>query len=175
LFAAFLVPSASMSDTLLPGDYVLVARCAYGLALPFGGPRLPLGPGPRRGDVLVFRAPDRPGECLVKRCVALAGETVAIVNKRVIVGGDTLVEPTVHHGDAAVHPAEYDARDNLAPLTLETGQLFVLGDNRDDSEDSRFWGPVRDEDVIGRALLIYWSWDDRQGRPRWNRILRCLR
>jgi signal peptidase I len=164
-----------MCDTLLPGDYVLVARCAYGLALPFGGPRLPLGRRPGRGDIVVFRAPDRPGECLVKRCVATPGETVAIVNKHIIVGGDTLIEPAAHHGDAAVHPADYDARDNLAPVTLEPGQLFVLGDNRDDSEDSRFWGPVPEDGLIGRAILVYWSWDDRQGRPRWERILRPLR
>ncbi len=164
-----------MRDTLLPGDYLLVARWAYGLPTPFAGARLPTGRPPRRGDLVVFHAPDRPGERLVKRCIATAGETVAIRDKRVVVDGDTLAETWARHADPAVHPAGFDPRDNLAPLTLEPGELFVLGDNRDDSEDSRFWGPLPARDVIGRPLLVYWSWDERHGRPRWERILRWVR
>ena len=175
LVAPFQVPSGSMRETLLPGDYVLVFRGAYGLPLPFGSARLPGNRAPRRGDLVVLRAPDRPGERLVKRVIATAGETVAMVDRRVIVDGDTLSEPWAVHTITAVHPAGFDPRDNLAPLTLGPGQVFVLGDNRDDSEDSRFWGPVREEDLIGRAFLIHWSWDERAGRPRWERILRRVR
>jgi len=123
----------------------------------------------------VLDAPDRAGERVIKRVVATGGETVSIVDKRVVVDGDTLAEPWARHGDAGVHPAAFDPRDNLAPLTIESGSLFVLGDNRDDSEDSRFWGPVRREAVIGRGIAIYWSWNERSGRPRWERILRPLR
>ncbi len=164
LLAPFRVTSDSMRDTLLPGDFVVVSRGAYGIPLPWGRPG--------RGDVVVLEAPDHPGERVVKRVVATAGQTVAIVDKRLIVDGDTLVEPWAAHGDPEVHPAAYDARDNVAPLTLEPGQVFVLGDNRDDSEDSRFWGPVRADAVIGRGLVIYWSWDEQRGRLRWERILR---
>ncbi len=175
LFAAFQVPSDSMRDSLLPGDFLLVARWAYGVPLPFGRLRLPGAPGPRRGEVIVFRAPERPADRLVKRCIAVGGETVAIRDKRVFVDGNTLAEPWARYTDARLHPAGVDARDNLGPLTLESGELFVLGDNRDDSDDSRFWGPVRERDVVGRALLVYWSWDDQRGRPRWDRILCPIR
>jgi len=168
----FHIPSDSMRDTLLPGDYVLVARWAYGVRLPGTGlwPRPPRAP--RRGDLVVFRTADRPGEDVVKRCIAVAGQTVEIRDRRVVVDGDTLREPYARHSDATVHARDYDARDNFGPVTLERGEVFVLGDNREDSEDSRFLGPVREEDVVGRALLVYWSWDGARGRPRWERLLR---
>ncbi len=175
LAGPFQVPSGSMRDTLLPGDYVLVERWAYGLRVP--GTDLRLGPAraPRRGDVVVFRAPDLPGEDLVKRCIATAGQTVEIRDRRVIVDGDTLREPYARHSDPALHGAGYDARDNLAPLTVEPGHLFVLGDNREESEDSRFVGTVREEDLLGRVRIVYWSWDAARGRPRWERLLRRVR
>ncbi len=175
LAGPFQIPSDSMRDTLLPGDCVLVERWAYGLRVPGTGLRLGPSRVPRRGEVVVLRAPDRPGEDLVKRCVATAGQTVEIVDRRVIVDGDTLREPYARHSDPSVHAADYDPRDNLAPQTVEPGHVFVLGDNREDSEDSRFVGAIREQDLLGRVQLVYWSWDAARGRPRWERLLRKVR
>ncbi len=168
----FEVPSGSMRNTLLPGDHVLVASWETGLTVPGTGWRLPAPRPPRRGDVLVYRSRSRPGERLIKRCIAVGGETLEIRDKRVIVDGDTLREPYALHSDPAIRPAGYDYRDNLAPVTLAAGQLFLMGDNRDDSDDSRFQGPVEGRDVVGRAFLVYWSWDAGRGAPRWERMLR---
>ncbi len=171
----FRIPSASMRDTLLPGDYVLVQKLEYGLPVPWTGRRLPALRPPRRGDVVVFRNPRERGEDFIKRCIAVGGETVEIRDKRVIVNGDTLAEPYAIHTDRATRPGGYDYRDNFGPLTVAAGQVFMLGDNRDDSDDSRYWGPVPLGDVAGRPMVIYWSWDEASGGPRWNRILRRVR
>ena len=171
----FRIPSGSMRDTLLPGDYVLVQKLEYGLPVPFTALRLPALRPPGRGDVVVFRNPRDRAEDYVKRCIAVGGETVEIRDKRVIVDSDTLAEPYVIHTDPATRPGGYDYRDNFGPFTVPAGQIFMLGDNRDDSEDSRYWGPVPVGDVAGQPMFVYWSWDEARGRPRWGRILRRVR
>jgi signal peptidase I len=168
------IPTESMTRTLLPGDDVLVWRLDAGLPLPFGG-RLPARRAPRRGELVAFHAPFDPGREYVKRCVAVAGDTLWIHDKRVYVNGTALAEPYAHFEDRAVRPAGYDYRDQYGPFVVPPGTLFVLGDNRDDSEDSRFFGVVRTDQVTGRPVVIYWSWDAHARRVRAGRLLQWVR
>jgi len=162
LFQAFEVPSRSMEKTVLTGDRLLVNKFVYA---PLAGPMAGLLPvrAPRRGDVIVFRHPEDPRRDFLKRVIALPGETVEIHDRRVFVDGRMLTEPYAFHADDRVWPddpaipEEHRRRDQLAPQTVPDGAYFVLGDNRDDSSDSRTWGPVPGGNVVGRALFVYWS------------------
>lgn len=180
------VPSRSMENSLLLGDVLLVDKASYGAALPGGWGRLPGWADPRGGDILVFEAPQRPGVVLVKRCLALPGQTVEVRNKVVYVDGVRLPDPPFSkYIDARVLPADETARDNMAPRRVPSDAYFVVGDNRDNSRDSRHWGFVPHERLVGRARLVLWSvepaWGDvaegwseslrqRWRRVRWNRV-----
>ena len=154
---AFRIPSASMQDTLLIGDFLFVNKFEYGPKIPFTHVRLPGLRPPRRGDVIVFQWPVNPSKDFIKRCIATGGQTLEVAGKNVIVDGDTLREPYAQHIDPALHPEGYDVRDYFGPLTVKPGELFMMGDNRDNSNDSRFWGPVQMDLVKGRAMFIYFS------------------
>lgn len=161
LFEAYQVPSGSMEASLLVGDHVLVDKLAFSpRTLPWGPvlPRRDL----RQGDVVVFRGPTEPGRDFVKRAVALGGETVEIRAKRLLVDGVEAAEPYAVHRDPRVLAGEglpvlLEGRDEMAPRTLPPATFFALGDNRDESHDSRAWGPVPADLLRGRALLVYWS------------------
>ena len=161
LVETYQIPSGSMEESLLVGDHVVVDKLGWApRKLPWG-PILP-SRGIRRGDVVVFRGPEEPGRDFIKRAVALPGETVEIRDKRIVVDGVVQEEPWVVHRDPAVLsgeglPASLRGRDELAPRTLPPGAFFALGDNRDESRDSRAWGPVPLGHVRGRALFVYWS------------------
>jgi signal peptidase I len=172
---AFRIPSESMKDTLLVGDFLFVNKFEYGPKIPFTHMRLPGLRQPRRGDVIVFQFPQDPSKDFIKRCVATGGETLEIRNKQVSVGGATLKEPYAIHSDPTVKPAGYEYRDNYGPYTVPPGELFMMGDNRDNSNDSRYWGSLDMDLVKGRAMFIYWSWDGERNWPRWNRILSPIR
>jgi len=172
---AFRIPSESMKDTLLVGDFLFVNKFEYGPKIPFTHMRLPGLRQPRRGDVIVFQFPQDPSKDFIKRCVANGGETLEIRNKQVSVDGATLKEPYAIHADPTVKPAGYEYRDNYGPYTVPTGELFMMGDNRDNSNDSRYWGSLDMDLVKGRAMFIYWSWDGERNWPRWNRILSPIR
>ena len=160
LFEAYQIPSGSMEQNLLVGDHVVVDKLVW-------APRtLPWGPIlPRReilrGDVVVFRGPGDPDRDFVKRAVAFGGETVEIRDKHLWVGGVERDEPYVVHRDPALLagpvPASLRGRDELPARILPAGTFFALGDNRDESRDSRAWGPVSRRLVRGRALFVYWS------------------
>jgi len=171
---AFRIPSESMRDTLLVGDFLFVNKFEYGPKIPFTHVRLPGLHAPHRGDVIVFQFPQDPHKDYIKRCVASGGETLEIRNKRVWVDGQALVEPYVIHRDPTVRPAGYDYRDNYGPYTVGPNQMFMMGDNRDNSHDSRFWGPLDMDLVKGRAMFLYWSWDGERNWPRWDRIFRII-
>jgi signal peptidase I len=171
---AFRIPSESMRDTLLVGDFLFVNKFEYGPKVPFTNVRLPGIRHPQRGDVIVFQFPQDPSKDFIKRCVATPGETVEIQDKRVLVNGEALREPYVIHTDPEVRPGGYDYRDNYGPYTVQPGELFMMGDNRDNSNDSRFWGPLRMDLVKGRAMFLYWSWDGSKHWPRWNRIFNLI-
>ncbi len=162
LFQAFAVPTPSMEKNVLAGDRLLVNKFLYS---PRAGPFAALLPGRcvRRGDVVVFRFPQDPRRDFIKRVVALPGETVGIRDRIVSIDGRPLEEPYVFHADDRVWPddpsvpEERRRRDQLAPVRVPEGAYFVMGDNRDDSSDSRAWGPVPAGHVVGRALFVYWS------------------
>ena len=171
---AFRIPSASMQDTLLIGDFLFVNKFEYGPKIPFTHIRLPGLRAPRRGDVIVFQFPQDPTKDFIKRCVATGGETLEVRNKQVYVDGKPLRESYAIHSDPSVRPAGYDYRDYFGPVTVAKGQMFMMGDNRDNSNDSRYWGQLEMDLVKGRAMFIYWSWDGERNWPRWNRIFELI-
>ena len=172
---AFRIPSASMEDTLLIGDFLFVNKFEYGPKIPFTHIRLPGLRLPRRGDVIVFQFPQDPSKDFIKRCVATEGETLEIKNKVVSIDRRPLTEPYTIHSDPTVRPAGYDYRDFFGPYTVNKGQFFMMGDNRDNSNDSRYWGPLDMDLIRGRALFLYWSWDAEKNWPRWNRVFQPIR
>ena len=172
---AFRIPSESMLDTLLVGDYLFVNKLDYGPKVPFTETRLPGFRKPQPGDIIVFQYPDDPRRDYIKRCVAVGGQTVEVKDKVLYVDGQKQVEPYVKHIDPTNHPATFDPRDNYGPQQVPPGHLFMMGDNRDNSNDSRFWGPVNMSLVKGRAMFLYWSWDGDRRWPRFHRILTAIR
>jgi len=162
LFQAFAVPSPSMEKNVLTGDRLLVNKFLYA---PLAEPLARVMPARtvRRGDVVVFRFPQNPSRDFIKRVIGLPGETVAIRDRMVTIDGRVLSEPYVFHADDRVWPddasvpEEKRRRDQLAPTRIPEGAYFVMGDNRDDSSDSREWGPVPERNLVGRGLLVYWS------------------
>ena len=172
---AFRIPSESMRDTLLVGDFLFVNKFEYGPKIPFTHIRLPGLRAPKTGDVIVFQFPQDPSKDFIKRCIATGGKTLEIREKNVMLDGKTLKEPYVIHTDPSVRPAGYENRDNYGPLTVEPDKLFMMGDNRDNSNDSRYWGTLDMDLVKGRAMFLYWSWDPEKNWPRWNRIFQIIR
>ena len=171
---AFRIPSASMENTLLIGDFLFVNKFEYGPKIPFTHIRLPGLRPLRRGDVIVFQFPQDPSKDFIKRMIGRGGETIEIHDKVVSVDGKPLVEPYAVHSDPTVRRAGYDLRDNFGPVTVPPGEMFMMGDNRDNSNDSRFWGTLPMDLVKGRAMFLYWSWDADRNWPRWNRIFQVI-
>src|SRR5258706_1124163 len=172
---AFRIPSESMRDTLLVGDFLFVNKFEFGPKIPFTHIRLPGLRQPRHGDVIVFHYPQDPSKDFIKRCIATAGQTVQVKNKDLWLDGKKLDEPYVIHTDPNLRPAGYDDRDNFGPLTVKPSEMFMMGDNRDNSNDSRYWGTPAMDLVKGRAMFLYWSWDGERNWPRWNRIFQIIR
>ena len=171
---SFFIPSGSMEQTLAIGDRLLVSKCLYGIRLPFGDRWICHWHEPRRGDVVVFTFPPDPGKDLIKRVVGLPGDEIQIRDKQVYVNGVPYRNPHERHGDPAIVPAQAGPRDNLRPIRVPPHSYFVMGDNRDFSYDSRFWGFVPERDLVGKALVKYWSWDKQNGRVRWGNIGRWV-
>ena len=166
LVQAFWSPSGNMMPTLLVGDHFFVDNTAYGVRLPLIGSRV-WRRGAERGDVAVFVSPVDNTTRLVSRVIATAGDTVEIRDKQLLLEGMPITDPYVYFDDPNVSAGQ---RDNLGPVTVPAGKLFVLGDNRDRSYDSRFWGFADEQQLVGRVTWLYWSWDDETGRPRFERI-----
>ncbi len=160
---AFYIPSGSMEDTLYVGDYLLANKFIYGapIELPLvDAPllRLPAIRDPRQGDIVIFRSLEDVGRDLIKRCVAIGGQTVQVRDKVLYVDGVIVPDaPDGKHVDPVIYPGRSKARDNFGPLTVPEGHFFMMGDNRDRSRDSRYFGPVPREKVKGKAMIIYWS------------------
>ena len=197
---AFKIPTGSMENNLLIGDHLLVNKFVFGPS-ETGIERalLPMGTV-KRLDVIVFKYPEEPERDFIKRVIGLPGETVEIKNKAVYINGSKIDEPYVHFLEppldseyAEVHPRG-DGRDNWGPQTVPPGNLFVMGDNRDNSRDSRFWGFLPMDQVKGRALIVYWSYEASRGeyqhtgyldwlrdtlsafgKTRWNRFFHMIR
>jgi signal peptidase I len=156
-FQAFKIPSSSMEPTLLVGDHILVSKFIYGVRIPFTDTRWPRFTSPSHGDVIVFIYPADRTKDFIKRVIGVGGDTIEIRNKKVIRNGKEISEPYAHHFDNRIFPGGTNPRDNMGPVTVPKGYLFVMGDNRDFSHDSRFWRFVPLADVKGEAFLIYYS------------------
>jgi signal peptidase I len=159
---AFKIPTGSMENNLLIGDHLLVNKFVFGPTLgPAERALLPIR-DLRRGDVVVFKYPDEPERDFIKRVIGLPGDTLELRNKRVFVNGAPLDEPYVHFLEPASASSEVtsiDVRERYGPVRVPDGQYFVMGDNRDNSQDSRYWGFLPRSYIKGRALMIYWSYD----------------
>ncbi len=166
---AFKIPTGSMLPTLQIGDHLLINKLRYGLRLPFAARWLVVYSAPQPGDVVVFKYPVDRSKDFVKRVIAVGGEVVEIRDKQVLIDGAPSDSPHAYFADGR-GGIQSGARDNFGPVRVPTAQLFVLGDNRDRSYDSRFWGFVSVDDVEGKAVAIYWSWDGRDRWVRWERI-----
>jgi signal peptidase I len=175
---AFKIPSGSMLPTLQIGDHILVSKFIYGIRMPFTGTVLLPITQPQLDDIIVFKFPQDPSLDYIKRVHGVPGDRIEIKDKNLYING-TLFPDT--HGvflDPMILPASVAPRDNFGPVTVPAGHLFVMGDNRDNSFDGRFWGFVDKSAVRGKAWRIYWSWDvqqplfslDRFTSIRWNRL-----
>jgi signal peptidase I len=165
VFQAFKIPTGSMEDNLKVGDHIIVNKFIYG-----PGPNLGLLPlrDVKRGDIIVFRYPLQPDTDFVKRVIGMPGDSVSVRDKVVSVNGKALDEPYVVHEDPQVYPLQpalpepYRSRDQFGPFKVPDGQYFAMGDNRDRSSDSRYWGTVPRTMIKGRAFMVYWSF---RGQP----------
>jgi signal peptidase I len=203
---AFRIPTGSMEDTLLVGDFLLVNKFVYGIRTPdwLGIPFTPIGfhipstrlPGTRKvksGDIIVFKYPLDPRLNYIKRCVAGPGQTVEVRQRQLYVDGRIFVNPprarfstaeplppNVRERGIFAPPGAKWNHDNYGPLTVPEGHYFVMGDNRDNSADSRYWGFLREQDIVGQALVIYLSWNKNTPLShfyqmiRWNRMARMI-
>jgi len=199
---AFKIPTGSMENNLLIGDHLLVNKFVFGpTPLAIGRAVLPVRPI-HRGDIVVFKYPDEPDRDFIKRVIGLPGETIELKNKKVHVNGQPIDEPYVHFltppSNDYQEVTSFDLRERFGPVTVPADQYFVMGDNRDNSQDSRYWGFLPRHYIKGRALLIYWSYESgredyldeglaaslkRLGsvvthfftKTRWERLLRQIR
>jgi signal peptidase I len=159
---AFKIPTASMENNLLVGDHLLVNKFVFGPAEKGIARTLLPVRNIERGDIVVFKYPDEPERDFIKRVIGLPGDTVELRNKKVHINGRPLDEPYVHFLEPAAAGQEvtsFDVRERYGPVKVPDGQYFVMGDNRDNSQDSRYWGFLPRDFVKGRALMIYWSYE----------------
>ncbi|HMS83710.1 MAG TPA: signal peptidase I [Nitrospira sp.] len=154
-------PSQAMEPTVLPGDHVIVHQVAYQAA------------EPQQGDVVVYRYPDENGKRFLHRVIGLPGDQIAIRDQVVYLNGEALPEPYARHSDRSSMAGH--VRDHLPPITVPLGTYFLMGDNREESLDSRFLGPISKDHVLGRALFIYWSVSPDSHAPRWERLNQLVR
>ena len=168
---AFTIPSGSMMDTLLIGDYILVNKFLFGPEIPFTDKHLPGLRQPEHGDVIVFKYPNDETRDFIKRIVAVGGDTVQIKDNRVVLNGKLLDEPYVMPGSfRAGQSTHCGYLYGCEPVVVPPNSYFVMGDNRDNSQDSRYWGFVKREKIRGKAFLIYWSWNADTHWLRWRRL-----
>lgn len=175
IIQAFKIPSGSMLETLQIGDHILVNKFIYGVKLPFSNKTIIPFKSPQRGDIIVFEFPEDPDKDFIKRVIGLPGDVIEIQAKKVYVNRQPLDLPqAIFKDDDHIMPAAKSPRDNYGPITIKPDSLFVMGDNRDQSYDSRFWGVVNLKAVKGKAFIIYWSWDSQNFGVRWKRLAKML-
>ncbi|MCK9231261.1 MAG: signal peptidase I [Syntrophales bacterium] len=172
---AFKIPSGSMKPTLLIGDHILVNNFIYGVKVPYLRSTILPFREPKRGDIVVFIYPEDRSKDFIKRVVGVAGDTLEIRNKKIFLNGLPYDDKHGVYVDDFIIPGAIQPRDNFAPVTVPKESLFVMGDNRDQSYDSRFWGFVEQKDVMGKAMVIYWSWNREAFGVRWSRLGKILR
>ena len=155
---AYGIPSGAMEPTLQIGDHILADKYIYKKR------------EPERGDIVIFPFPEDPSKDFIKRVVAEGGELIEIIDKQISINGEIIEEPFVIHTDSNIFRDKNRPIDNFGPVKVPDDSLFVMGDNRDHSYDSRFWGFVKKASVKGKATSVYWSWGKDSSSVRWNRI-----
>lgn len=194
---AYTIPTSSMEKTLLVGDFLLVNKFVYGMQTPdwIGIPytdvgfwmpwvyRFPAIKDPEPYDVIIFRYPENPMLDYIKRCIAVPGQTVEVINKKVFVDSTEFPNPPdMQHIDRIIYPKnitggmrifkQLGSRDNFGPITLPDKMYWAMGDNRDNSQDSRVWGYVPHKNIVGQALIIYFSWGTNTPWTKWYKKIR---
>ncbi len=192
LFEPFRIPSGSLEPTLLMGDFILVNKFDYGIRLPVAHAKLYGAGTPKRGDIVVFRWPPNPSVDFIKRVIGLPGDKISYVNKELLVNGEKVpqefLQNTIAQDESGVNWQAEEKQENLLgikhkifvdpkvstrdfhDIVVPEGMYFVMGDNRDKSADSRYWGFVPDKNIVGKAVLVWMSWDSSKTTPRWKRI-----
>jgi len=167
---AYKIPSGSMKPTLQIGDHILVTKFNYGVRIPLiRSTLIPIGK-PARGDIVVFIYPEDRSKDFIKRLIGLPGDTIEIRDKKILLNGLPWSDAHGVYVDNLMIPGNVQPRDNFGPVTVPQDSIFVMGDNRDESYDSRFWGFVPMKEVLGKALIIYWSWNQEESNVRLGRI-----
>jgi signal peptidase I len=180
---AFKIPSGSMLQTLLIGDHILVNKFIYGtpVDVPFTNIAIFRMPGfkrPQKGDIIVFKYPEDPGRDFIKRVIAAEGDIIEARERTILINGKPVKEPYVQftsdRNDRTPLTVGIEPKDNFGPYLIPKDKFFVMGDNRDQSYDSRYWGYVDIKDIKGKAFIIYWSWDSGKNMPRLGRMGRLI-
>jgi len=174
ILQAFKIPSGSMKPTLQIGDHILVNKFIYGVKIPYFRNMLIPFRDPKRGDIVVFIYPEDRSKDFIKRVVGISGDTIEIRNKTIYLNGLPYKDNFGVYLETFIIPGSIQPRDNFGPVTVPPKSVFVMGDNRDQSYDSRFWGFVELKDVMGKAFVIYWSWDREDHGIRWSRLGQIL-
>jgi signal peptidase I len=170
IIQAFKIPSRSMVPALLVGDHLLVNKFIYGVKIPYFRKTIIPFTDLQRGDIVVFIYPNDRTKDFIKRVIGIGGDTIEINNKKIFINGKGYTDTFGIYNDSVIYPRTMQPRDNYGPVTVPKGSIFVMGDNRDESADSRFWGFVDLKDVEGKAFIIYWSWDREDSSLRWRRL-----
>ena len=182
---AFKIPTGSMEPNLLIGDHLLVNKFVFAPTLSSAERTLLPMTDIRRGDIVVFKYPEDPERDFIKRVIGLSGETIELKDRQIHVNGRAIQEPYAHYlprpaGSAGGEVTTGDVRERYGPVVVPAGSVFVMGDNRDNSQDSRYWGFLPKENIKGKALMIYWSFDSSEGglnlftQTRWARLLQQI-
>lgn len=172
---AFKIPSASMVPTLLIGDHLFVNKFIYGVKIPVLRKTIIPITDPKIGDVVVFIYPQDRSKDFIKRVIGTAGDKIEMKDKKLFINDQAYTDPYGVYDDPVIYPANVQPRDNFGPVIVPKNALFVMGDNRDHSLDSRFWGFVDLKDVQGKAFILYWSWDKEEKNVRWNRLAKLIK
>ncbi len=171
---AFKIPSGSMIPTLLVGDHILVSKFIYGVRVPFTDIKIFDFREPKREEVIVFIYPKDESKDFIKRVIGVEGDKIAIKDKKLYINDELYDDPYGSYKDHTIIPGHVQPRDNFGPVVVPKDSLFVMGDNRDRSADSRFWGFVTLNKVRGKAFLIYWSWGGFMRDIKWGRIANLI-
>ena len=174
IIAAYKIPSESMVPTLLVGDHLLVNKFIYGVKIPILRKIIIPITDPKRDDIIVFIYPNDRSLDFIKRVIGVGGDKIEIKNKKIFINDREYKDVYGVYSDSLIYPGAMHLRDNFGPIIVPQGSLFVMGDNRDNSKDSRYWGFVDVKDVEGKALILYWSWNHVENTLRWKRMGKLL-
>jgi len=174
IICAYKIPSRSMVPTLLVGDHILVNKFIYGVKIPLLRKTIIPVSAPERGEIVVFIYPNDRSKDFIKRVIGVAGDKIEIKNKKIFVNDQAFKDSYGIFSDHLILPKSMQPRDNFGPVIVPEKSIFVMGDNRDESLDSRFWGFVNLKDVEGKAFIIYWSWNRDERNLRWERLGKVL-